>query len=102
MSFDYDATTSTSLSTRKMLVIFGVIVFGIFIVLAFFVFPIKNLFRDVITTETKIVTKNDGICAIDTPDHPRGINNCPYNIGDTVIVKYKEGTTDILSHQLKK
>ena len=40
-------------------------------------------------------------CVVDTTDHPRGINQCPYEVGDTVIVKYKEGTSDIISHELK-
>jgi hypothetical protein len=75
---------------------------GIVIVLGIFVFPIKNLIREEVTSDVKIVSKNNGICVVDTSDHPRGINNCSYNVGDTVIVKYKEGTVDILSHQLKR
>lgn len=102
MSFDYDTNNSQEPSTKKLLIIFGIIAFGAFIILGVFVFPIKNLIREEVTVETKIVNKNNGICVVDTPDHPRGINNCAYNKGDTVIVKYKEGTTDILSHKLKK
>jgi hypothetical protein len=85
-----------------LLIIFGSIALGIVIVLGIFVFPIKNLIREEVTSDVKIVSKNNGICVVDTSDHPRGINNCSYNVGDTVIVKYKEGTVDILSHQLKR
>jgi hypothetical protein len=85
-----------------LLIIFGSIDLGIVIVLGIFVFPIKNLIREEVTSDVKIVSKNNGICVVDTPDHPRGINNCSYNVGDTVIVKYKELTVDILSHQLKR
>ncbi len=102
MSFGYDKINSTELSTKKLLIIFGCIGLGVFIVLGVFVFPIKNLFREEISVEAKIISKNNGFCVVDTPDHPRGINNCNYNIGDTVIVKYKEGTVDILNHELKK
>lgn len=102
MSFNYDTTNSQEPSTKKLLIIFGIIAFGAFIILGVFVFPIKNLFREEVTMETKIVNKNNGICVVNTPDHPRGINNCPYKIGDTVLIKYKEGMTDIISHELKK
>ena len=102
MSFGYDKINSTEHSTKKLLIIFGSIALGVFIVLGIFVFPFKNLIREEITSEAKIVSKNNGICVVDTPDHPRGINNCNYNVGDIVIVKYKEGTADILNHQLKK
>ena len=102
MSFGYDKINSTEHSTKKLLIIFGSIALGVFIILAIFIFPIKNLIREEITNDVKIVSKNNRICVVDTPDHPRGINNCNYNIGDTVIVKYKEGTVDILSHQLKR
>ncbi|WP_458745129.1 hypothetical protein [Candidatus Nitrosocosmicus sp. T] len=88
-------------STKKLVLIFGIIAIGAFIILSIFVFPIKNLIRDEITAEVKIVSKNDGICVVDMADHPRGINECPYKAGDTVLVKYKEGTSDIIGHELK-
>ena len=97
----YGSATPSEPSMKKLVLIFGIIAIGAFIVLSFFVFPIKNLIRDVITAEVKILSKNDGICVVDTADHPRGINDCPYKAGDTVIVKYKEGTLDIISHELK-
>jgi hypothetical protein len=102
VSFGYDKINSIEHSTKKLLIIFGSIALGIVIVLGIFVFPIKNLIREEVTSDVKIVSKNNGICVVDTSDHPRGINNCSYNVGDTVIVKYKEGTVDILSHQLKR
>ncbi len=102
MSFGYDKINSAEHSTKKLFIIFGLIGLGIFIILGVFVFPIKNLFREEISIEAKIISKNNGICVVDTPDHPRGITKCNYNIGDTIIVKYKEGTADILNHELKK
>jgi hypothetical protein len=97
----YGSSTPSEPSTKKLVLIFGIIAIGAFIILSIFVFPIKNLIRDEITAEVKILSKNDGICVIDTADHPRGINECPYKTGDNVLVKYKEGTSDIISHELK-
>ena len=102
MSFGYDKVNSSEISSKKLFMIFGLIVLGVFIILGVFVFPIKNLIREENSSEAKIITKNNGICVVDTPDHPRGINNCNYKIGDKVVVKYKEGTAEILSHTLKK
>ncbi len=101
MSFGYDKINSSEISSKKLFIIFGLIVLGVFIILGVFVFPIKNLIREENSIEANIITKNNGICVVDTPDHPRGINNCNYNIGDTVIVKYKVGTAEILNHKLK-
>ena len=67
-----------------------------------FVFPIKNLIREDVSAQVKVINRNNGVCVVDTPDHPRGINNCNYNIGDTVIVNYKEGTADISNHHMLK
>ena len=97
----YGSSTPSEPSTKKLVLIFGIIAIGAFIVLSIFVFPIKNLIRDEITAEVKILSKNDGICVVDTADHPRGINECPYKTGDNVLLKYKEGTSDIISHELK-
>ena len=97
----YGSSTPSEPSTKKLVLIFGIIAIGAFIILSIFVFPIKNLIRDEITAEVKIVSKNDGICVVDTADHPRGINECPYKAGDMVHVKYKEGTSDIIAHELK-
>jgi hypothetical protein len=97
----YGSSTSSEPSIKKLVLIFGIIAIGAFIILSIFVFPIKNLIRDEITAEVKILSKNDGICVVDTADHPRGINECPYKTGDNVLVKYKEGTSDIISHELK-
>ena len=97
----YGSSTPSEPSTKKLVLIFGIIALGAFIILSIFVFPIKNLIRDEITAEVKILSKNDGICVVDTADHPRGINECPYKTGDNVLVKYKEGTSDIISHELK-
>ena len=88
-------------STKKLVLVFGMIVVGVFFILGVFVFPIKNLIKDEITSEVRIINKNNGICVVDTSDHPRGITQCPYQVGDTIIVKYKEGLSEIMSHNQK-
>jgi len=73
-----------------------------FLFLAIFVFPITNLIREQVTAEAKVITKNNGICVVETPDHPRGIPNCIYNIGDTLIVSYAQGTEAVSEHRIKR
>ncbi len=102
MSYDYGTFHPNETSTKKLLFIFVFIVLGVFIILAIFVFLIKNLIREEVSAVVKILRKSDGIWVIETADHPRGINNCIYNVGDTVVVKYKEGISGILSHKLKQ
>ena len=97
----YGTSAPPEPSTKKLVIAFLVIGIGAFIILGVFVFPVKNLIREEITAEVKVINKNDGICVINTTDHPRGINQCPYQIGDSLIIKYKEGTSDIISHELK-
>jgi hypothetical protein len=97
----YGTSTSPEPSTKKLVIVFVAIAIGAFVILGIFVFPVKNLIREEVTAEVKVTTKNDGICVVDTTDHPRGINQCPYKIGDNLIIKYKEGTSQIISHKLK-
>ena len=97
----YGTSTSSEPSTKKLVIVFMAIAIGVFIILGIFVFPVKNLIREEVTAEVKVTNKNDGICVVDTSDHPRGINQCPYKIGDTLIIKYNEGTSQIISHELK-
>lgn len=40
------------------------------------------------------------MCSWDS-DHPRGIPNCEYNTGDTLIVSYTQGTEAIAAHKVK-
>ena len=40
------------------------------------------------------------MCSWDS-DHPRGIPNCEYNTGDTLIVSYTQGTEAITGHNVK-
>ena len=86
---------------QKALDIIGFCTFGAFLVLAPFVFPITNLIWEQVTAEVKVITKDIGVCIVETPYYLRGIPNCKYNIGDTLIVSYTAGTEAISAHKIK-
>ena len=100
MGYEYPVHEETA--TRKLLLLFALCAFGAFLFLAIFVFPITNLIRDQVTAEAKVITKDNGICVIETPDHPRGISNCKYDIGDILIVHYTQGNRSDLRTQNQK
>ncbi|MCC2648819.1 MAG: hypothetical protein K0R16_1622, partial [Nitrososphaeraceae archaeon] len=52
--------------------------------------------------EAKVITKNDAICVIDTSDHPRTISDCKYQVGDWLLVTYKNGTEPIEKHEFRR
>jgi hypothetical protein len=105
--FDSDSDTS-SIFSRMSGKELGIIVIiaaigGFFAVQAMFGFPIKDIIRKEVTEEAKVVLKNDqGTCVVEGADRePRGIPNCPYKIGDTLVVTFKQGTAPIEKHHIK-
>ena len=101
MGYEYEPTEYEETAIKKLLILFGLFAFGAFLFLAIFVFPITNLIREQITAEVEVITKDGGICVVETPDHPRGISNCIYNTGDNLIVSYTQGTNAITVHKVK-
>jgi hypothetical protein len=96
---DFDRYSSTSalsrMSGKKLAGIVILIVIGAFFgIQAMFGFPIKDIFRKEVTETAKVVIKdNKGSCIVEASDQqPRSIPNCPYKVGDTIIVTLKEGT----------
>lgn len=75
--------------------------FAAILILDTFVFPITNLIREQVTAEVKVITKDSGVSVVGMPDHPRGIPNCKYNIGDILIVSYTVGTEATLHTKSK-
>ncbi len=75
----------------------------IFCYSSLFGFPIKDVFRKDVTVDAKVVIKDDsGTCIVEASDHqPRSIPNCPYKVGDTIIVTFKEGT-EFIEHYKSK
>jgi len=110
MGYDsgFDSDPGTSIFSRMsgkelgfLVAIIGIL--GFFAVQAMFGFPIKDLIRKEITDEAKVVTKDQqGTCVVEGSDRqPRGIPNCPYKIGDVLIVTFKQGTAPIEKYHLK-
>jgi hypothetical protein len=62
---------------------------------------IDVLFAPNITEETQVIIKEQGICTVQAEDDvPRTIENCPYDVGDTISITYKREQPPILGHQL--
>lgn len=88
-------------SGKKMAALFGLVFFGAFMAIQMmFGFPIADLFVKETVTEEFEVTKVGDRCSIDTPDHTRYIDNCPYEDGDIVQVTYSVERAGIESHRL--
>lgn len=82
------------MSTRSMLILFGVIVAGVAIFMATAVFPATNLIRETITEETTIIESSGGKCVVDTKDmtlSSKTINGCDLSVGSKVKVSYQKG-----------
>ena len=94
---DPDTPLFSRLSGKKMALLVGIVIAGAFFgIQAMFGFPIKYLVRKDVTVEAKVVTKAEA-----SDNEPRGIPHCPYNVGDTLIVTFKQGTAPIEKAELK-
>jgi hypothetical protein len=104
--FDSDSDTSifSRMSGKELgIIIIIAIIGGFFAVQAMFGFPIKDLIRKEVTEEAKVVLKDqEGTCVVEGSDQqPRGIPNCPYKTGDTLIVTFKQGTAPVEKYYIK-
>ena len=90
MGSEFGSSSFDGISTRKLLIIAFLALFGaIMFIQVLAGFPLKSLFPKEVTQDAKVILKTkDGICVVDTPDHPREIPNCQYNIGDVLVVTY--------------
>ena len=62
------------------------------IVIGTVVFPFWNFIREEIIEDVEIFESANGKCYVNTSDGiPKTIDNCEYQIGDTVTIKYGEG-----------
>lgn len=110
MGYDsgFDSDSDTSIFSRMSgkglgIIVIIAIIGGFFAVQAMFGFPIKDIIRKEVTEENKVILKDqEGTCVVEGSDQqPRGIPNCPYKIGDTVIVTFKQGTAPIEKYHIK-
>ena len=75
---------------------------GIGIVFLLSGFQIRDIiFAPNITEETEVIIKEQDVCTVQANDDvPRTIENCPYNIGDTISITYKREQPPISEHHL--
>jgi len=99
MSYDIDTGENQGISNKQLALIFGISILGIFLLFALFITPIQNLFPETITEQVTIISKSNGECVVNSQDHPRGIPNCNYNIGDKLQITYKYGTVPIETYK---
>ena len=59
-------------------------------------------FASNITEETTVIIKDEqGTCTVQAEDDvPRTIDNCPYNVGDTISITYNRERPPISEHHL--
>ncbi len=89
------------LSLGKIAII--LIAAGVVIVFAISGFQARDvLFAPNITEETQVIIKNEqGTCTVQAEDDvPRTMENCPYDVGDTISIRYKRAQPSILEHHL--
>ena len=90
------------LSLGKLAII--LIIAGVVIVFAISGFQARDvLFAPNITEKTEVIIKEQGICTVQAEDDvPRTIENCPYDVGDTISITYKREQPPILEHQFAR
>jgi len=99
-----DSSEFERMSTKKLAILFGLAFFGAFMVIQMIQgFPLVQLFtRQTVTEEVKVSLKNVDVCVVETSDgQPKDIHQCTFEIGDTLIVTYYQGSTNLESFRLK-
>ncbi len=80
------------ISTKKIVITFGILAAGAAIFIALLVFPASNLIRETVIAEGVIAHSSSGTCVVDTPDGiPKTIKNCDLPEGTKVMVSFKKG-----------
>lgn len=102
MGYDIDAEDKY-ISGKKLAILFGLVFFAAFIFLqVIFGFPLRDLFKPEVIEEVPVLLKDDsGTCVVETKDHSRTIPNCPYTVGQQLIVTYRQDAASLSSHKAK-
>jgi hypothetical protein len=104
MGYDSDSSEFERISTKKLAILFGLAFLGAFMVIQMIQgFPLAALlFRQTVTEEVRVSIKQGDVCVVEPADlTPKSIEECPYNIGDTLIVTYYGDSTKVESHRPK-
>jgi hypothetical protein len=105
VGYESDSSEFARISTKKLAILFGLAFFGAFMLIQMVQgFPLAELlFRQTLTEEVKVSIKQEDVCVVEPADgQPKSIQQCPYNLGDTIVVTYYEGSTKVESHSLNK
>jgi hypothetical protein len=103
MGYESDSSEFARISTKKLAILFGLAFLGAFMLIQMVQgFPLAELlFRQTVTEEVKVSIKQEDVCVVEPADgQPKSIQQCPYNLGDTLVVTYYEGSTKVESHSL--
>ena len=73
---------------------------GVLIVFLISGFQILTVLAPGITEEVPVILKQNGVCIVEASDDvPRQIDNCLYEKGEQIIIKYKREQPPIESHR---
>ena len=90
-----------SISPKKLGLIFGIA--AVVIIFALLGSSAKNLLSGSITDEAIVKIKQGGNCIVEGADEiPRMINDCPYNVNDTILITFKSQQPAIEKHEIKQ
>ena len=98
-----DGPEFAKMSTKKLAILFGLAFFGAFMLIQMTQgFPLKDiLFRQQITEETPVKIKQGDLCVlVPSDEQPREIKNCPYNVGDKLVITFSKNGAGIDSYKL--
>lgn len=99
-----DSSELGKMSTKKLAILFGLAFFGAFMLIQMIQgFPLaKLLTRQTITEEVVVTIRQADVCVVEPSDGtPKEIRECPYSVGDTLIVTYYHSNTKVESHMPK-
>ena len=102
MGYESDSSEFARIPAKKLAILFGLAFWSIHAHTDGTGFPLAALlFRQTVTEKVNVSIKQEDVCVIEPADRqPKSIPNCPYNIGDTLIVTYYEDSTNVETHRL--
>jgi hypothetical protein len=90
-----------SISPKKLALIFGIA--AVAIIFALLGSSAKNLFSGSTTDEAIVKIKQADNCIVEAADEiPRVINDCSYNVNDTILITFKTQQPAIEKHEIKQ
>ena len=77
------------------------VIAGVVVVFMLMGGSLKQLFSSSIQESVTVQIKQGDTCIVEPSDGvPKSIDNCPYQQGENITIKYKQGLPSLESHQL--